>query len=80
MAGREYNLKSPTTWELSGLSGDQKTGYLRLDDGEMPRLELKWAPTRKKKPDLHATLDEYFKLIRKTIKEVPTSPSAGMMT
>ena len=62
-------LDIPTTWELSGLSGDQKTGYLRLDDAEMPRLELKWAPTRRKKPDLHATLDEYFKLIRKTYKK-----------
>ncbi len=61
-------LEIPATWELSGLSGDQKTGYLRLDDGEMPRLELKWAHTRRKKPDLHATLDEYFKLIRKTYK------------
>ena len=62
-------LEIPTTWELSGLSGDQKTGYLRLDDPEMPRLELKWAHTRRKKPDLHATLDEYFKLIRKTYKK-----------
>ncbi len=62
-------LEIPTTWELSGLSGDQKTGYLRLDDGDMPRLELKWANTRRKKPDLHATLDEYFKLIRKTYKK-----------
>ena len=61
-------LEIPTTWELSGLSGDQKTGYLRLDDADMPRLELKWAHTRRKKPDLHATLDEYFKLIRKTYK------------
>ena len=62
-------LEIPTTWEISGLSGDQKTGYLRLDDAEMPRLELKWAHTRRKKPDLHATLDEYFKLIRKTYKK-----------
>ncbi len=62
-------LEIPTTWELSGLSGDQKTGYLRLDDGDMPRLELKWAHTRRKKPDLQATLDEYFKLIRKTYKK-----------
>ena len=62
-------LEIPTTWELSGLSGDEKTGYLRLDDAEMPRLELKWAHTRRKKPDLHATLDEYFKLIRKTYKK-----------
>ncbi len=62
-------LDIPTTWELSGLSGDEKTGYLRLDDADMPRLELKWAHTRRKKPDLHATLDEYFKLIRKTYKK-----------
>ena len=62
-------LEIPATWELSGLSGDQKTGYLRLDDAEMPRLELKWAQTRRKKPDLHATLDEYFKLIRKNYKK-----------
>ena len=62
-------LEIPATWELSGLSGDQKTGYLRLDDADMPRLELKWAHTRRKKPDLHATLDEYFKLIRKTYKK-----------
>ena len=61
-------LEIPTTWELSGLSGDQKTGYLRLDDADMSRLELKWAHSRRKKPDLHATLDEYFKLIRKTYK------------
>ena len=62
-------LEIPTTWEISGLSGDQKTGYLRLDDADMPRLELKWAHTRRKKPDLHATLDEYFKLIRKNYKK-----------
>lgn len=61
-------LEIPTTWEISGISGDEKNGYLRLDDQDMPRLELKWAKTRKKKPDLHATLDDYFKLVRKNYK------------
>ena len=61
-------LEIPATWEISGISGDEKNGYLRLDDVEMPRLELKWAKARKKKPDLHATLDEYFKLVRKNYK------------
>ena len=61
-------LEIPHTWEISGISGDEKNGYLRLDDSEMPRLELKWAKTRKKKPDLHNTLDEYFKLVRKNYK------------
>ena len=31
----------PEEWEISGLSGDQKEGYLRLEDEFMPRLELK---------------------------------------
>ncbi len=62
-------LEIPKNWELSGLSGDERNGYLRLDDDQMPRLEIKWAQTRRKKPDLHATLDEYFKLIRKTYKK-----------
>ena len=61
-------LEIPATWEISGISGDEKNGYLRLDDDEMPRLELKWAKARKKKPDLHATLDDYFKLVRKNYK------------
>ncbi|MYF99566.1 hypothetical protein F4212_10635 [Candidatus Poribacteria bacterium] len=61
-------LEIPTTWEISGISGDEKNGYLRLDDADMPRLELKWAKSRKKKPDLHKTLDEYFKLVRKNYK------------
>ena len=61
-------IEIPATWEISGLSGDEKNGYLRMDDPEMPRLELKWAKSRKKKPDLHKTLDEYFKLVRKNYK------------
>lgn len=65
-------LEIPTDWEISGISGDEKNGYMRMDDQEMPRLELKWAKTRKKKPDLHATLDEYFKLVRKNYKRAGT--------
>ena len=61
-------IELPTSWEISGINGDEKNGYLRLDDDEMPRLELKWAKSRKKKPDLHKTLDEYFKLVRKNYK------------
>ncbi len=61
-------IELPTSWEISGINGDEKNGYLRLDDDEMPRLELKWTKSRKKKPDLHKTLDEYFKLVRKNYK------------
>lgn len=65
-------LEIPTNWELSGLSGDDKEGYLRLDDEDMPRLELKWAKSKRKKPDLHKVLDEYFKLVRKNYKRKDT--------
>jgi len=61
-------LDIPVTWELGGLSGDDREGYLRLDDDEIPRLELKWAQSKKKKPDLGRVLDEYFKLVRKNYK------------
>ncbi|MCZ6678174.1 MAG: hypothetical protein O7E52_13085 [Candidatus Poribacteria bacterium] len=61
-------VEIPVDWELSGLSGDEKSGYLRLDDSEMPRLELKWSEAKRKKPDLQGVLDEYFKLVRKNYK------------
>jgi len=54
----------PSDWEIGAISGDHKSGYLRLDDHVMPRLELKWASHRGK-PDLNNLLDEYFKGLRK---------------
>jgi hypothetical protein len=65
-------LQIPADWELSGLSGDEKEGYLRLDDAEIPRMELKWARSKRKKPDLNNVLDEYFKLVRKNYKRKST--------
>ena len=61
----------PEEWEISGLSGDQNEGYLRLEDEFMPRLELKWsvAKSKRRNPDLHTVLDDYFKIIRKTYKK-----------
>ena len=65
-------LSIPNDWEISGISGDQKSGYLRLDDAEMPRLELKWSEDKRRrgvnKDDLHSVLDEYFKLVRKSYR------------
>jgi hypothetical protein len=66
-------LELPEDWELSGLSGDDKSGYLRLEDAEMPRLELKWSESKQKKPDLQRVLDDYFKLVRKNYKRKDTN-------
>jgi len=62
-------VEIPEDWEMGGLSGDYKSGYLRLDDGDIPRLELKWSKAKRKKPDLQKVLDEYFKLVRKDFKK-----------
>ena len=62
-------VEIPEDWELSGLSGDFSNGYIRLDDAQMPRLEIKWSKSKRKKPDLHKVLDEYFQLVRKNYKK-----------
>jgi hypothetical protein len=58
----------PPDYEIGGISGDHKSGYIRLDDSIMPRLEMKWS-AQKKKPDLDVILDEYFKGLRKQEKK-----------
>ncbi|MGB9596817.1 MAG: hypothetical protein ACPL7B_11095, partial [Candidatus Poribacteria bacterium] len=58
-------MEIPSNWELSALSGDYDNGYIRMDDENSPRMELKWSKLREKKPDLQKILDEYFKGMRK---------------
>ncbi len=58
-------MELPVNWELGGLSGDYNNGYIRMDDENMPRMELKWSKTKEKKPDLHKILDAYFKSMKK---------------
>lgn len=61
----------PSDWELSGLSGDYSSGYMRIDDQNMPRLEIKWSKGKSlgRKNDLHRILDEYFKMVRKSFEK-----------
>jgi hypothetical protein len=61
------NMEIPSTWELSALSGDYDNGYIRMDDENAPRMELKWSKSKEKKPDLQKILDEYFKGMRKRL-------------
>ena len=58
-------MELPANWELGGLSGDYNNGYIRMDDENIPRIELKWSKTKEKKPDLHKILDAYFKTMKK---------------
>lgn len=60
-------MEIPSDWELGGLSGDYDSGYIRMDDENMPRMELKWSRSKEKKPDLQKILDEYFKSMKKRL-------------
>ncbi|MBT5873708.1 MAG: hypothetical protein HOH43_09830 [Candidatus Latescibacteria bacterium] len=39
-------LEVPEEWSIGAVSGDYTTGYLRLDDSEMPRVEIRWEPSK----------------------------------
>jgi hypothetical protein len=59
----------PTDWKLGAVGGDQRTGYLRIDDERMPRLQVKWAPHR---IDLVRKRDEYVKRLTVGRRKRPT--------
>jgi len=60
-------MELPSDWEFGGLSGDYDNGYVRMDDENMPRMELKWSKSKEKKPDLNKILDAYFKSMKKRL-------------
>ena len=60
-------MELPADWEFGGLSGDYDNGYIRMDDENMPRMELKWSRSKEKKPDLNKILDAYFKSMKKRL-------------
>jgi len=47
----------PADWTLGAIGGDHKSGYARLDDSNMPRLELKWSQAE---VNLDRALDKYL--------------------
>ncbi len=52
------SARVPAEWTLAGVGGDRKSGYLRVDYGQMPRLQVKWA---NRPIDLAKKRDEYIK-------------------
>lgn len=49
---QHMSFERPDDWSIGAVSGDFTTGYLRLDDTEMPRFELRWERTRgRESPD-----------------------------
>jgi hypothetical protein len=64
-------FETPLDWELAAVHGDNKKGYLSLDDGRILRLELKWEPA-KSSLDIAKTVSHHLaQLQRKAGKKAP---------
>jgi len=59
-------LSVPDTWDLSAHSGNYRKGYLRLDDGERIRLEVRWEH-QKRQVDIGDVVERSLKNAAKEI-------------
>lgn len=64
-------LETPENWSVGAVSGDMTTGYLRLDDAEMPRVEIRWEKSKGNEP-VGKVVDRYLDtLVKKTKGKTP---------
>lgn len=63
------SARVPSDWTLGAVGGDRKSGYLRVDDGYMPRLQVKWSA---KHIDLERKRKEYVKQLTVGKRKRPT--------
>jgi len=61
-------VETPPNWNIGAISGDASGGYVRYDDDEMPRLEIKWS-SDKGFVDLNTVIDKYLKDLQKNRKK-----------
>lgn len=67
-----FTVRVPEEWDLTGFSGTEESGYLRIDDGAEFGMEIKWAtePKRAKRPpDVTVRRESYFRALRQTAKK-----------
>jgi hypothetical protein len=68
-----FTVRVPEAWDLTGFSGSESTGYLRVDDGLGEQaLEVKWAtePLKAKQPpDVSVRRESYFRALRQTARK-----------
>jgi hypothetical protein len=55
-------LRVPAGWEIGAIGGDWNAGYLRIDDPETTRVEIKWAQSQ---GDTSKALERYLRQLRK---------------
>jgi hypothetical protein len=62
----------PEDWDLTGFSGTDASGYLRVDDSEEQAVEVKWAtepPRTKKEPSVTDRRAKFIIALRQTAKK-----------
>lgn len=67
-----FTVRVPEGWDLTGFSGTDESGYLRVDDNAEQGLEVKWVtePKRAKQaPDVTVRRESYFRLLRQSAKK-----------
>jgi len=62
------SLRIPPDWELGAISKSEKSTYIRLDDEENIRAEIRWSRT-KKRLDIDKSLLNYLSTLRKEAKK-----------
>lgn len=58
-------LRAPEDWNIGAIGGDLKQGYLRIDDSEMARIEIKWAQAGSQAVDVSSIVDKYLRDMQK---------------
>jgi len=61
--GIEFEM--PAEWSLGKIEGERKSGYLRIDGGDMPRIEAKWDAPRSANYDVSRELDRQIRELEK---------------
>jgi hypothetical protein len=61
-------VEIPDGWEIAAITNEPQGGYIRWDDGNMPRLEIKWSQ-QSGYVDLNRVIDKYLADIEKQQKK-----------
>jgi hypothetical protein len=70
-----FTLNVPESWDLTGFSGKETEGYVRIDDSDEQAVEIKWATEKSKSKtviaptDVEARRTTFFESLRKRAKK-----------
>lgn len=67
------SFRLPEDWNIGAIGGEKQQGYLRFDDPEMPRLEIKWAEAGSGAVEVGPLVDKYLRELNKGKKRKDTT-------